>query len=63
LSFLSFFEGGFGQMSKEVLKMKIEELSSELDKMIATKNFDLLDDEIIDYSHRLDILIVNYINK
>jgi len=60
---LSFFEGGFGQMSKEVLKMKIEELSSELDKMIATKNFDLLDDEIIDYSHRLDILIVNYINK
>ncbi|MDK2918819.1 MAG: hypothetical protein PWQ37_1552 [Candidatus Petromonas sp.] len=50
-------------MSKEIIKMKMDELHGELEKLIQKKNFDLLDSSVIIYSKRLDKLIVEFMKR
>ncbi|MCT4605903.1 MAG: aspartyl-phosphate phosphatase Spo0E family protein [Marinisporobacter sp.] len=47
-------------MSVNELKNKIEEVNVELCTLINTKNYDLLENEIIQCSQKLDTLIVEY---
>jgi hypothetical protein len=57
---LLFFEKGGRKMSVNELKNKIEEVNVELCTLINTKNYDLLENEIIQCSQKLDTLIVEY---
>lgn len=43
------------------LKNKIREKQIELDKMVMTRNYNLLDEEVIELSQKLDKMIIKYI--
>lgn len=43
--------------------IKIKELSNELDIMIREKNYNLNNSTVLDYSQRLDKLIVEYMKQ
>lgn len=46
-------------MSKE-LKIKVKILSRELENLIKAKDYNMLDKDVLEYSQKLDILIVEY---
>lgn len=48
-------------MSNKLVKDEMMELHSELERLIKEKEYNLLDSTVIDYSQRLDKLIVKYI--
>ncbi|MCT4618848.1 MAG: aspartyl-phosphate phosphatase Spo0E family protein [Marinisporobacter sp.] len=47
-------------MSRNELKKKIEEVNVELCNLLNTNHYNLLENEIIQCSQKLDLLIVEY---